>query len=285
MDDKEKLNIDSQTEPYEKKKCFDADIQIELLKQVLALREQVSELKAEILKLQLLNDDDKEIDDIQNEYEVDDGIEDDDYDDDEHEAAAEKVEVKAKTKNDKKVKKKENNDKNVKKTRKRFWWIGETIFYILLVALVLTTFFLRSNADGKPTVFAGFSAFVVETGSMESEIPKGSLVITKRIDAEQLEIGDDITFMSNPTTTVTHRIIGITENFSETGKRGFETQGVMNKHPDKNIVPADNVVGKVVFHSEVLGTIANFISANWPFLIFAIVIIVALYITLKRVLR
>ena len=118
---------------------------------------------------------------------------------------------------------------------------------------------------------------------MQSEIPKGSLVIAQQVDPETLEIGDDITFMANQTTTVTHRIIGIIEDYEGTGQRAFETQGIMNDEPDAQPVPAVNVVGKVIFHSLVLGYIASFIGNYWPFLLFALAVVIGLIIALKRI--
>lgn len=171
------------------------------------------------------------------------------------------------------------------KKKKKLFWVGEIAFYALLICIVLGAFLIKSNGDGRPTSFAGFSMFTVLTGSMEGEIPKGSFVITKYVEPENLEIGDDITYMASETTTITHRIIGITERYQNTGKRAFETQGIMNAKPDKNLVPASNVVGKVVFHSKFLGGIADFIGKNWPFVIFVMVVIFIIGCVLKKILN
>lgn len=173
----------------------------------------------------------------------------------------------------------------VKKKKKKFFWVGEIIFYSILICIILGAFLIKSNSGGRPTSFAGYSMFTVLTGSMQSEIPKGSLVITKNVDPETLKIGDDITYMANSTTTITHRIITIVEKYQETGKRAFETQGIMNSKPDKNLVPASNVVGKVVFHSKFLGDMATFIGKNWLFIIFVFAVIVIVCTVLKKVLN
>ena len=154
----------------------------------------------------------------------------------------------------------------------------------MLVLLIVGAFLIRSSSNGRPISIAGYSAFTVLTSSMEKEIPKGSLVITKTVEPETLKIGDDITYMSGPTSTITHRIIGITEKYLDTNERAFETQGIMNAEPDKDPVPAVNVVGKVVYHSEVIGRMATFASDNWPFLIFILIVAIALFTILKRVL-
>lgn len=171
------------------------------------------------------------------------------------------------------------------KEPKKNGWIGEVLFYVVLVLLVLSVAVIKINGSGSPVSFAGYTAQIVLTGSMEEVIPKGSLVISKRVDPASLQIGDDIIYMANQTTTVTHRIVGITEKYENTGQRAFQTQGVMNDEPDKLPVPAANVVGKVVFYSPALGQIANFVSKNWPFLLFLILLLAAFVKVMQRILR
>ena len=163
--------------------------------------------------------------------------------------------------------------------------IGECVFYGLLLLLILSAVFVRTTSDGSPRSLAGYSGMIVLTESMQSEIPKGSLVITKTVDPQSLQIGDDITYMANQTTSVTHRIVGITENYENTGQRAFQTQGIMNREPDKQTVPAINVVGKVVFHSEVLGTVASFIGQYWPLLLFILAVAFGLLYVLGRIFK
>lgn len=159
--------------------------------------------------------------------------------------------------------------------------VSSVLFYVVIVAMVLGAFLMRSTSRGEPFMIAGYSAANVLTSSMEDVYPKGSLIITKRVDAKDLKVGDDITFMMSEESSITHRIIGITENYQGTGDRAFETKGTMNKNPDKEMVAAANVVGKVIFHSKALGDFANFVKANWPILIFALIVIIALISFLK----
>lgn len=159
--------------------------------------------------------------------------------------------------------------------------LSNVLFYGLLIALVLGAFLMKSNNSGAPFTFAGHAAFTVLTSSMEDTYPKGSLVVTKSVDASELQIGDDITYMISQNSSVTHRIIGIIENYQNTGQRAFETKGTMNKNPDKEPAIAANVVGKVVFCSLLLGQMAAFITKNWPLLLFLMVVIFALIAFLK----
>ena len=159
--------------------------------------------------------------------------------------------------------------------------LGNIAFYGLLIALVLGAFLLKSHSSGAPFTFAGHAAFTVLTSSMEDTYPKGSLVVTKSVEPQELQIGDDITYMISKNSSVTHRIIGIIENYQNTGQRAFETKGTMNENPDKEPAIAANVVGKVIFCSVLLGRIAAFITKNWPFMLFLMVVLFALIAFLK----
>lgn len=162
-------------------------------------------------------------------------------------------------------------------------WIGDIAFYLFLIVLVVSAALLKGGDSGAPKSLAGFSMFTVLTGSMQDEIPQGSLVITQQTDPRELKIGDDITYLSSPTTTVTHRIVGIIENYNNTGQRAFETQGIMNARPDEQPVPAGNVVGKVIFHSYALGRAFTVLSEHWLVFLILLVLTVALIKTLKIV--
>ena len=175
--------------------------------------------------------------------------------------------------------------KKPRRKRQNMKMVGSVMFYGALMLLIVSTLFIRATSNGSPRSLAGFTGMVVLTESMQSEIPKGSLVIARQVDPKTLQIGDDITYMANQTTTVTHRIVGIIENYESTGQRAFQTQGIMNAQPDKLPVPAANVVGKVVFHSVVLGMIAGFISKYWVLLLLALAVIIGLVAVLKRIYR
>jgi len=160
--------------------------------------------------------------------------------------------------------------------------IFELLFYVVLATIVLFVWMTVSSSNAPKRIF-GFSFCSVLTGSMQSEIPIGSLVLVRQVDPNTLEIGDDITYMRSANTTVTHRIIDIIENYQGTGKRGFQTKGIENTIPDLKIVMADNIVGKVVFHNLVLGKILSFIKQNLWLCALQAVFILGLFASLNMV--
>lgn len=163
-----------------------------------------------------------------------------------------------------------------------FWELLYDGILILVCAGILAG---SMGGSRGPRMLAGYSAFLVLTGSMEDTFPQGSLVVTKHTDAEDLEIGDDITYLVDATTSVTHRIVGIEENYQDSGQRSFQTQGTMNAVPDQTLVPAVNVVGKVIFHSVILGVAAAFLQENWPLVLFFLLVLIIFVKVIKKILK
>lgn len=138
--------------------------------------------------------------------------------------------------------------------------ISDFIFYLVLISILLTAF-LVSGQEGKPRSWFGYSGFSVLSDSMNSTIPKGSFLVTKAVDPNSLEVDDVITFFQHDGSTVTHRIIQIYEGYNG-NLRGFLTQGDDNPIPDKEVVVAVNVIGKVVFHVNGVGTFLTKLREN-----------------------
>ncbi len=160
--------------------------------------------------------------------------------------------------------------------------VGNALFYLALALALVMAVFIRATKQGPPVSIAGYSGMLVLTESMGDAIPKGSLIITKSVPPEELQIGDDVTFMVNPTTSVTHRVVDVRPQAS--GTPIIQTKGLTNSTPDAPI-PAENIVGKVVYHSLFLGLLAKTIGDNWPLLLFLLAVWTALGKVLVRLLR
>jgi signal peptidase len=135
------------------------------------------------------------------------------------------------------------------------------LFYLVLIAAVLATLVFTNSRGGAPRDIFGYSYFTVLTTSMQSVLPKGSIVVTKNIPEKEIQIGDDITFFKDENVTVTHRVIEIRENYLD-GKRGFVTKGVDNRDPDTDIVTAQNIVGVVKLSVPKLGAVLSLVKEN-----------------------
>jgi signal peptidase len=87
---------------------------------------------------------------------------------------------------------------------------------------------------------------------VEPAIPVGSIAMIKPVNPETLNIGDIICFKLSEPTSITHRIINITNE-------GFITKGDANEDPDQWIVKKENVIGKLVFTIPYIGYIGYFV--------------------------
>lgn len=166
-------------------------------------------------------------------------------------------------------------------------WANVALNIILGVAVIAIVVSLLSNtASGRPTVFAGYSASTILTGSMSDVYPVDTLVVTRQVDLSTLQLGDDITYMATEDSTVTHRIVeilGTLEGMDPSDGPAFRTKGTMNPSPDPSPVLGANVVGKVVFSSYVIGAAIAWLKQWWLILVYLLALAFGLKAVLKRI--
>ena len=167
--------------------------------------------------------------------------------------------------------------KVVKKKEPLFKFILGVISYaifiwLLLIGVTLLLYVLdikirASKGDySTPT----FNAYVVLTGSMLPEIQVNDVVVTKKVEASTLKVGDVITFASADTrflnTIITHRIIR-KEYDTKTKTYSFQTQGDNNNVADSALVPQNNIQGKVILKIPKLGYLQEFLASDGGWII------------------
>ena len=175
------------------------------------------------------------------------------------------------------------NDGNViekSNSKKEASIIADIIFYVTLISIVGLAVLFSRGALGSQ-VIGGFRFYEVLTTSMNSVYPQGSLILIKEIDADELAVGDDITFMKDSNTIVTHRIIEIKEDYEGGGQRGFVTKGVDNAAPDAEVTLAANVVGKVIKGFPKMGEILSWLGGNLWLVVVVFVSLMVLSFSLK----
>lgn len=133
------------------------------------------------------------------------------------------------------------------------------IILIILIPILLINGVILVNSliqpDEIPSFF-GWKPFIVLSGSMESEISAGDIVVVKEIDTNELKIGDIMAF-KNGDIVVTHRIIEIIE---EDGITKYITKGDNNNTEDNGYVLPENVEGVYQFKISRLGNLAMFVQ-------------------------
>ena len=154
-----------------------------------------------------------------------------------------------------------------------------TAFIVLLMmaAAVVTILSLSSKENDVPSIF-GYTAFSIQTDSMEDEIMTGDFILGKKCDPKELEVEDIISFYTvNSKGQVfinTHRIIEIEET---SNGRIFTTQGDNEDLPDSRKVYEKDIVSEYSgFRIPILGYILTFLSTQFGFFL-CIVLPVLLY--------
>lgn len=141
--------------------------------------------------------------------------------------------------------------------------IGSALANIaLVIALIIClTVVVQVTTNGYVQI-GGFSLFRIITGSMEPELPVGSLIICQDTPISQIETNDIVCFRSkNPQILgqiVTHRVVNIT--VSGDGAVLLETKGDANLSADAEYVTQDNLIGKVNYYSKDRNVMASFVN-------------------------
>ena len=144
--------------------------------------------------------------------------------------------------------------------------------WLLLIGITLLVYVLDIKIRAAKGDYSSptFNAYVVLTGSMLPEIQVYDVVITKKVDAKDLNEGDVITFASADSrflgTIITHRII---KKNPKTGTEGytFQTKGDNNNVADSALVPEDNIYGKVILKIPKLGYLQEFLASDGGWII------------------
>ncbi|PWB97029.1 signal peptidase I [Salinibacterium hongtaonis] len=108
----------------------------------------------------------------------------------------------------------------------------------------------------------GSTPMTVLTGSMEPTYPPGTLVIVRPTDAQEIRIGDAITYQieSGKDAVVTHRVVSITQDTK--GEVSFVTKGDANGAADALPVQPVQIKGKVWYAVPWIGYANNLLNGD-----------------------
>lgn len=151
------------------------------------------------------------------------------------------------------------------------WLFILAVAILVPILLVNLSIMFQANTDKEkiPSVF-GYKPFIVLSGSMETDIRVGDLIITREVDPTTLKISDVIAFRDPEGTVTTHRIIEIVDCYNETC---FITKGDNNSSQDQQLVELSDVEGIYITRIPGVGNMLKSLSEP------ATIIIVVLAIT------
>jgi len=151
------------------------------------------------------------------------------------------------------------------------------LYYILFLVIVLPflifnlTLIIKSKLyPDKIADFMGYKPFIVMSGSMETTINIGDLVIVKKVNSSNIHTGDIIAF-KNGNIVISHRV---KEVINDSGTYKFKTKGDNNNVADDFIVSSDAIEGIFVNKIPGLGSILLFLGKPIGLLMVILVIII-----------
>lgn len=150
------------------------------------------------------------------------------------------------------------------------------ILLVFVISIVIIFINKKQNDNKVPSIF-NIVPSVVLTNSMSPTINPGDLIITKKYNNSELNVGDIVTFygkVNNEKALITHRIVKINEE--EVITRGDNHDvSVDNDNP----IGYDNIVSVYSFRIPKVGYLINFIKSPLGFILLVIVPLI-LYISL-----
>ena len=129
------------------------------------------------------------------------------------------------------------------------------VFVVLLLFVILVQKITNNNLS-----IGGIRVFMIISESMRDEYEIGDILISKKVPAEEINIGDNVTYlgdrMSLDGLIITHKVVEKRELGDETR---FVTKGLANSISDPEI-GYDQIYGKVIYKTIVLSFIAKLMN-------------------------
>lgn len=144
------------------------------------------------------------------------------------------------------------------------------LFSVVFILVLFLAIQMGKQPEQPPHLF-GYQGLTVLSNSMNPAFKTGDLVIAKSTDASKIQKDDVITFKTDDAPYVTHRVV---ETANEAGETSFITKGDNNNTNDEEVVSANHLAGKVLFHIPYFGYLAKFIGSKTGLLLFIVLPVV-----------
>lgn len=129
---------------------------------------------------------------------------------------------------------------------KRIVKVLEVLFLVLMIALCVVVFMA---GNGKVPYIFGYRVLQVVSDSMHPTIDDETCILIKKVEQEDIQVGDIITFVSEAPEIRgylnTHRVYEIRNN-EETGETLYITKGDAYELPDVYPVQYEQIAGRYV---------------------------------------
>lgn len=151
------------------------------------------------------------------------------------------------------------------------------LYVVCAIALIISLFsvYQRWSGNQQPMIF-GWGAAIVQTGSMEPNVPVGTLIIIH--EEESYAVGDVVTYIDYRDWSITHRVISVTGDAGQY----ITTQGDANNVADP-VFEKTAIVGRMVYMIEGVGSVVEWVQQ--PIVIGSIALLLIVCIVWDGVVR
>ena len=149
-------------------------------------------------------------------------------------------------------------------------------FVALLLVVIIVQKVTKNNLS-----IGGVRIFMIISESMRDEYQIGDILVAKKVPAEQINIGDNVTYLGEKMQLkgliITHKVV---EKRQINGETYFVTRGLSNNVSDPEI-RYDQIYGKVIYKTIFLSFIAKLMNNQLSYYI--LFTLVALIISIEIV--
>ncbi len=143
-------------------------------------------------------------------------------------------------------------------------WASYPAKVVEFVAIIVVFALLAAVVLAMLAPHFGWRADTVLSGSMEPDLPVGSIAVTRPVNTQDIAPGDIITFRS-PTNgeLMSHRVVEVVSG----EVLGFRTKGDNNEDIDPYVVPPENVVGRFYLKVDNAGRVVEHLKSPLGFIL------------------
>jgi signal peptidase len=136
-------------------------------------------------------------------------------------------------------------------------WGGQVVAWLVILFLTAVV----AVAVLVPRL-AGATPYVILTGSMQPQMPPGTLVVVKPVKADEITTGAVVTYQlrSGDPTVVTHRVTSV--GLDGHGELRFVTKGDANEQPDTRQVMPVQIKGQRWYYVPYLGYVTSVVTGE-----------------------
>lgn len=155
--------------------------------------------------------------------------------------------------------------------------IAKKVIEVIAIILIYNIILIVISSANKVNVINlfGYKSYIIKTNSMEPTININDVVITKKVEKQDIKIGDVITFLQDGE-VITHRITQISENGE------YSTKGDNNNIEDTFKITYENIEGKQILIIPYLGKIVQLLDNKIVFLIITLIVLICMLMTIQN---